>query len=473
MSRQISNATPAPNHSVSRAWLLQSIRKVKTSSAGSVRYSVVFGLLAGMAAFSGPLSAQSRAFVPFRTFIQNTQAATAGDFIGHTAVQIANTADFEEMRQHILTMYQGADVRHSFVLDSQHFDCVPMEQQPSVRLLGLNGIAAAPPASAIARPQGGMDSAQKTVNVTSQLGAVQVDQFGNSTRCEANTIPMRRITLQEMTRFGNLRKFFEKSPDAATSGVAVPEAKPAVTAHKYSYTYQWVNNLGGNSSLNLWKPYVNTGLGEIFSLSQQWYVGGSGSGTQTAEVGWQNYPSKYGSQNSALFIYYTADNYSSTGCYNLDCAAFVQTNSAWHFGSGFSTYSTFGGSQYEFAAQYYLYAGNWWLALGGAWVGYYPGSVYRGGQLTRNAQLIEYGTESVGSSWYPPEGSGNWASAGWTYAAYQRNVFYLNTSAASVWATLTKSQPSPACYSISGPYYSSSSGWGIYFYEGGPGGTGC
>jgi hypothetical protein len=214
-------------------------------------------------------------------------------------------------------------------------------------------------------------------------------------------------------------------------------------------------------------------LGEIFSLSQQWYVGGSGSGTQTVEVGWQNYPGKYGSENSALFIYWTRDNYATTGCYNLDCGAFVQTNSNWHFGSGFSNYSAFGGTQYEFAAQFYLYAGNWWLALGGSWVGYYPGSIFAGGQMAHYAQLIEYGTESVGSTWYPPEGSGNWASSGWTYAAYQRNLYYINLSAASVWDSLTPATPSPACYSISGPSYSSSSGWGIYFYEGGPGGTGC
>jgi hypothetical protein len=49
-----------------------------------------------------------------------------------------------------------------------------------------------------------------------------------------------------------------------------------------------------------------------------------------------------------------------------DCGAFVQTNGSWHFGSGFSNYSIFGGTQYEFAAPFYLYAGNWWLALGGS-----------------------------------------------------------------------------------------------------------
>ncbi|HTQ56484.1 MAG TPA: neprosin family prolyl endopeptidase [Bryobacteraceae bacterium] len=421
------------------------------------------------------LRAQSAStqFVAFPTFVAATQSAQAGAFVSRPGYAVATAADFEEMRQHILSLYQGVTVQHTFLQDDHHFDCIPVAQQPSVRLQGLNGIAQEPPLSLIAR-NGQPASDAKTISLTSQLSSPrQLDQFGNAMTCEAGTIPMRRITLGDVARFSTLRQFLSKSPDAAADGVPAGAAMPGSTAHKYSYTYQYVSNLGGNSSLNLWRPYVNTGLGEVFSLSQQWYVGGSGSATQTAEVGWQNYPSKYGSENSALFIYWTRDNYATTGCYNLDCAAFVQTSSSWHFGAGFTNYSAAGGSQYEFAAQFYLYAGNWWLALGGGWVGYYPGSVYAGGQMSHNATLIEYGTESVGSTWYPPEGSGYWSSSGWDYAAYQRNLFYINTSAVSVWDTLTRAQPSPACYSITGPSYSSTSGWGIYFYEGGPGGSGC
>ena len=94
---------------------------------------------------------------------------------------------------------------------------------------------------------------------------------------------------------------------------------------------------------------MNTGLNEVFSLSQQWYVGGSGASLQTAEIGIQNYPQKYGSEKSALFIYWTADGYKNTGRYNHDCAAFVQTNNKWHLGGVFGQYSTVGGAQYYVA----------------------------------------------------------------------------------------------------------------------------
>jgi hypothetical protein len=238
---------------------------------------------------------------------------------------------------------------------------------------------------------------------------------------------------------------------------------------------QNVDNLGGNSNISIWSPYVNQDLGELFSLSQEWYVGGSGSSVQTAEVGWQNWPGKWGSQDSRLFIYWTADHYASTGCYNLECPGFVQVDGFGLLGGGFANYSTPGGDQYEFSAEYYMYEGNWWLAIDGTWIGYYPGSLYGNGQMASNAQVIQFGTESVGTTMWPGEGSGLLSSAGPSYAAYQRNLFYVSTNYDLFWDTLTPQQPSPACYSTTGPYSDNSSdaGWTVYFYAGGPGGSKC
>ena len=422
-----------------------------------MRRRIAIGVLAVLAFSTGRAHAQSRAgFIPFRAFIGAVRTANP------EALQNAGAS--EEMRQYILTMYEGVEVTHSFVLDSRHFDCVPIEQQPSVRLLGLTSIASPPPAKAPAP-----DAPAGTVSVKSQFdGAPPFDLYGNSARCEAGTIPMRRIALEDMARFPTLRQYFQKSPDESVPGTV----NPAAQSHKYSYTYQNVNNVGGSSSLNLWSPAVKTARGEVFSLSQEWYVGGSGSATQTAEVGWQNYPAMYGSENSALFIYWTADDYNATGCYNLTCPGFVQTNNSWTFGASFPNYSVLGGTQYEFSAEYSFHGGDWWLSLGGTPVGYFPGSIYRGGQLTHHAQLIEFGSESVGSTVWPPEGSGQWADAGANYAAYQRNLIYLKPSTGkSAPDSLTAAEPSPACYTIDGP--SQKSGWGVYFYLGGPGGTGC
>jgi hypothetical protein len=237
---------------------------------------------------------------------------------------------------------------------------------------------------------------------------------------------------------------------------------------------QTVNNWGGNSDINVWSPYVNTGANQTFSLTQQWYVGGSGKslpGLQTVEIGWQVYPAKYGDERSHLFIYHTADGYNTTGCYNLECADFVQTNNGVYIAGGFTNYSSTNGAQWEMAIQAKLYKGNWWLFYNGVAFGYYPGSLFHGGQLTRNATQLQFGTESVGYPTWPPEGSGAKASLGWGKAAYQRDVFYINSSLGGVWATLSPWNVSP-CYGLNGPS-SGSGAWTVYFYDGGPGGSSC
>src|SRR5208282_2010268 len=101
-------------------------------------------------------------------------------------------------------------------------------------------------------------------------------------------------------------------------------------------------------------PKVKNSLTEVFSLSQHWYLAGSGGHFQTAEVGWQNYPGKYGVDKPVQFVYWTADDYSATGCYNLDCPGFVQTESTLHLGAGFPHYSVNGGPPVEIGMGYYL-----------------------------------------------------------------------------------------------------------------------
>src|SRR5262249_16764445 len=134
-------------------------------------------------------------------------------------------------------------------------------------------------------------------------------------------------------------------------GVASPSRTPGpsrlaptvAATHRWAHAAQNVNNLGGHSYLNVWDPPIRAD--PIFSLSQHWYVGGSGAGLQTAEVGWQVYPQMYGNTRPVFFIYWTADDYQTTGCYNLSCSAFVQTNNAWPIGGALSSWSTSGGQQ--------------------------------------------------------------------------------------------------------------------------------
>jgi hypothetical protein len=118
-----------------------------------------------------------------------------------------------------------------------------------------------------------------------------------------------------------------------------------------------VDNSGGNSNLNLWSPVCDTYWGEIMSLSQWWYIGGSATSEQTANVGWQICPQMNGREDSRLFIYWTPDGNNAIGCYNLGSPAFLQVTNSRILGGGLNHDSTEGGPQYEFSARYYLYRG--------------------------------------------------------------------------------------------------------------------
>jgi neprosin-like protein len=433
--------------------------------------AVIFGI-ALIGAAAGQAAAQDQ-FVSFSNFLESTREASASTLLMRPDSKVIDASALEEMRQSILKRYEGVEVTHSFVVDGMYYDCVPIDQQPAVRNFGLKGTAAPPPQNLLPN---NAEAKGKNIQSATQFDPEKpFDSFGNSVGCEAKTVPLLRTTLETLRHFRTLQQFYQKLPGgsihAAQSGAVIP---PAVASHKYSYTIQYVNNLGGNSNLNIWSPYVTTSSAEVFSLSQVWYIGGSGSGLQTEETGWVVYPGMFGgSEKPHFFIYSTAGNYApGTGCWDNTCGDFVQVAGSGLLGATFTHSSSYGGTQYEFRARYYLYQGNWWLGYQGTWIGYYPGSKYHNGQNTRYAQILEFGSESVGTTIWPPEGSGHWSSTGFAHAAFQRNLYYTATSGTSYWVSLRAVDPSPACYSISGPY-SSSGLWTRYFYEGGPGGKSC
>ncbi|MGB7257583.1 MAG: neprosin family prolyl endopeptidase, partial [Pseudolabrys sp.] len=422
----------------------------------------------------GPAVAQNVGdrFVPFNEFIQGVTAASPAQYVGALQSRVASVNDFEQMRQHVVSLYQGVSVRHSYVLDANYFDCVPVLQQPGARALGLQQTPSPPPGIS-------GDNAALTdgAELATQFEPGQKDKFGNSIPCERGTIPMMRVTLERMSGFQNLREFLQKGPNGAGQ---IHQRKgaisPAAATHKYAHAYQFVTNYGGTSILTLWRPPINLTLNEVFSLSQHWYVSFPGGVTQTAETGWQNYPALWGSQNSALFIYWTADGYSLTGCYNLTCAAFVQTNNTVHLGAGFTHYSVKGHTIYQVVLSYWLHGGKWWLKFNNTWVGYYPATQYGAGGLRKWAQEIDYGGETVGTTIWPPMGSGSPPAQGPLYAAEHKKIIFYTTNRGTIPAghnaTLTPDQPSPRCYKID-VHNNSATTSKSYFLVGGRGGSAC
>src|ERR1700748_1764709 len=95
-------------------------------------------------------------------------------------------------------------------------------------------------------------------------------------------------------------------------------------------------------------PFVDTSMGQVFSLMQMWVIGDH----STEEAGWVVYPAMFGDEKSHFFIFSTADDYQTTGSWNNAADDFVQIADFGVLGSSFSGYSSPGGAQQEFSVSY-------------------------------------------------------------------------------------------------------------------------
>ncbi|RDX65888.1 hypothetical protein CR513_55414 [Mucuna pruriens] len=297
----------------------------------------------------------------------------------------------------------------------------------------------------------------------------------NGTRCPKGTIPVRRSTVHDVLRakslfdFGKKRRRFLLSRRSDAPDVVSGNGHE----HAIAYTGSSQEVYGAKATINVWEPSIQ--VVNEFSLSQIWILSGSfdGSDLNSIEAGWQVSPELYGDSRPRLFTYWTSDSYQATGCYNLLCAGFVQTNSRIAIGAAISPISSYDANQYDITILIWKdpKVGNWWMSFGdGTLVGYWPEELFT--HLATHATMVEWGGEVVntranGQHTSTQMGSGHFAEDGFGKASYFRNLEIVDTdnSLSSVHNILTLAE-NTNCYDIKSSY---SNEWGTYFYYGGPG----
>jgi hypothetical protein len=412
--------------------------------------------------------------VPFDAFLQSLEQAQASDIKALASRGDEGRQAFEKFRSYLLTRYSGVEVPHSFVDDAgQIIDCIPIDQQPSRKSRAGEPLKTPPQIPAGAghsdrQPAGDPAPSQ----LPSLLSQGAHDTYGNARQCPVGTVPVVRTTLEQLAKYRDLNEFFRKAPDGGRlPSDVVRDLRANTSQHRYAHALQPVANIGGASILNIWMPPI-TG-DQVFSLSQQWYVGGTDAATQTVECGLQVFPGKYNTGFPVLFIYYTSADYADgSGCYNLDCDAFTQTSSAVVIGGAFTQTSQPGGQQFEAKLSYVFDGTAWWLVYQDQPVGYYSLSLFNGGALSNGAERVDFGGETVGESSFPPMGSGAFPDQGFGYASYHRNIQFFPPQGGIADATLLPQEPSPGCYRLM-LLNNSGTSWGTHFFFGGPGGVGC
>ncbi|XP_072998339.1 protein neprosin-like [Typha latifolia] len=343
--------------------------------------------------------------------------------------------------------------------DGDLIDCVPCHLQPAFDHPMLKGQNPSDPPE---RPKG-QNSSSSTIDDAFFLFQAWRDS-GES--CPDGSVPIRRTKEEDILRASSVRRFGMKPAgrvrrDSTSSG------------HEHAVGYVMGEQYGAKASLNVWSPRVTSP--SEFSLSQIWLISGSfGNDLNTIEAGWQISPQLYGDGSPRFFTYWTTDAYQETGCYNLFCAGFVQTNNKIAIGAAISPTSIYNGRQFDISLLIWKDPkhGHWWLEFGsGILVGYWPSFLFS--HLRTHASMVQFGGEIVNtrpSGFHTPTqmGSGHFAGEGFNRAAYFRNLQIVDwdNNLIPISNNLHLLADHPNCYDIRG---GSNRAWGNYFYYGGPG----
>ncbi|MFO1337207.1 MAG: neprosin family prolyl endopeptidase [Burkholderiaceae bacterium] len=438
---------------------------------------------------TAPLAAHATAAPSLAQAMGALDAQPASAFVGQPGRRVRDAAEFERMKAYLRRHYDGVVARHQFELEpGRTVDCIDALTQPGARRQGLSrltpaqwqgqALPSAMPPSAPAASTGAGDRNTRDPGVflwpARGPGAVpEHDGDGRDRSCPDGTVPKLRLGLEQLTAFETLAHFRHKWGEPA--GQQALGAAP----HEYADAYQSITNYGAESYLNVWKTY--TEKTSEFSLSQIWVTGGSP--VETVEAGWQVYRHRHllNPKYPYFFIYSTQDGYNKTGCYDLECDDFVQTNKDVVIGGRWTNLSEVDGPQYSTAVKARLDDGSdgaacgWWIAVDGVWAGYYPCSLYDSGGIRNAASFIDFGGEIVNTSPHGRHtmtdmGSGYKPSAGFGRAAYQRTIRYITmVDGQATFATpsLTERRTGAGCYDIDAFY--ADGDWKTYFYFGGEG----
>ncbi|KAH9713147.1 NEP-interacting protein 1 [Citrus sinensis] len=237
------------------------------------------------------------------------------------------------------------------------------------------------------------------------------------------------------------------------------------------------NYYGARATINVWNPLTN--FGEL-SIAQIWVLAGDGNELNSLEAGWTV---NNGEKKTRLFIYWTSDGYQSTGCYNLDCPGFVQTNKNIALGGSIEPVSKYGGEQRDISivihkarSNSYSHShfnnndGNWWLQVQDQLVGYWPSSIFT--HLAGTSDAISWGGEIVnnqpnGHHTSTQMGSGHFPNEAYGKASFFTKLGYFDEgNNVKDPENLEPFVTRPPCYDLR---TGKDNKFGVFFYFGGPG----
>ncbi|KAJ4773582.1 hypothetical protein LUZ62_057839 [Rhynchospora pubera] len=383
-----------------------------------------------------------------------------------------STLKMERIHRHLEKINKPA-VKSIQSPDGDMIDCVLRNKQPALDhpLLKDHKIQRRP------SQMPSFKGERKQQNYTSNMGRRAWQAWHHVGPCPKGTVPIRRSSVQDVLRAKSLFHYGKKQVNTVPLAARSVEKPDVVSGngheHAIAYTGSRQEVYGAKATINVWDPSVESE--NEFSLSQVWILSGSfdGSDLNSIEAGWQVSPELYGDSRPRLFTYWTSDAYQATGCYNLLCEGFIQTDRQIAIGAAISPVSAYNGDQYDITILIWKdpTLGNWWLSFGdNRLVGYWPAELFT--HLSNHATMVEWGGEVVnmqpnGAHTSTQMGSGHFAGDNFRKASYFRNLEIVDAdNSLTAVQDIAILAENTNCYNIQS--YKSSA-WGTYFYYGGPG----
>ncbi|ESW08799.1 hypothetical protein PHAVU_009G075700 [Phaseolus vulgaris] len=272
--------------------------------------------------------------------------------------------------------------------------------------------------------------------------------------CPKGTIPIRRISREDLLRADSLDSFGRKFPQhfenltADEGNQFIPENRSSAYLVTMGFNY-----IGAQAEINVWNPKVPEP--DEFTTAQIWLKNNNNPYFESVESGWMVNPKLLGDDATRFFAYWTRDSYRSTGCFNLNCPGFVQTGQV-VLGGKIEPISSHWGPQYDINVGMFLdpNTGNWYLKLSNNIpVGYWPAEILS--SLRHSAILVEWGGQ-VASSNIKKEtphtrtqmGSGEFASGRFKDACFMRKIRIMDYSLQLKYPSYVSAMADePYCYS--------------------------
>ncbi|XP_024641025.1 uncharacterized protein [Medicago truncatula] len=205
---------------------------------------------------------------------------------------------------------------------------------------------------------------ERKINETSAATSPTKHAYGfEKVRCPKGTVPIRRIIKDDLIRGKSL--FNEHSLNENDGAIS-------------HYANVFLNSKGGpyygvGGTTSVYNPEVVKGQS---SAGHVFVQNGEGDGTNKIVVGWHVSPLLYNDGGTYIYSVWTPDNF-KTGCYNMLCPGFIQTDQSYYPGMDVGETSTYGGVMIELPISLHQdEKGNWWLHVVDKDIGYFPAALF-------------------------------------------------------------------------------------------------